>query len=311
MPTLHESDDAMAQLQSLRFDRIVFPYRKIRAKGGVRKHVHEYPHVAGGVPEKLGRTLYEFDVTTSFQNSFVDAKWQDLYPLDLIDLMKLFEAEATKELVVPLPGIGSIQAYCTSWTRDLSARLRSGEMVELHFLEDQSDAILTAERRIVQGRTLATAAATLEDTTREIEGSIFDTITDLSNSLFAYLDTGDMIDSLVAAKIDSLTQIISEADQTIRELNDPKHWKAKDALLNLWETLVNLKEDTANKGAKIREFTTVREMSIVDVAVAIYRDASKAEELRGLNAAYDLNAIPAGTVIRFYEENAPASVSIT
>jgi hypothetical protein len=52
-------------LQAFQFGEFLFPFRSYSIKGGMREHLHEFPH--GGIaPEKLGRKLYEISVTGLF-----------------------------------------------------------------------------------------------------------------------------------------------------------------------------------------------------------------------------------------------------
>ena len=53
-------------LKAMSFNGVAFPYKSYRVKGAFRKHIHEFPHIAGGAPEKLGRSLYEVSVSVDF-----------------------------------------------------------------------------------------------------------------------------------------------------------------------------------------------------------------------------------------------------
>ena len=117
------------------FSGITFPVESSRIKGGIRDHIHEYPHSPGGSPEKLGRMLYEFTVQVHFDARFTN--YPGLYPQSLNQLTTLFEAQTTADFRLPqMPA--SVSCYCRAWTREMTNRIRSGERVELVFMEDQS-----------------------------------------------------------------------------------------------------------------------------------------------------------------------------
>jgi len=59
--------NAFENLRKTAFDGIEFPIESIKVKGGLRFHVHEYPHVPGGDAEKLGRRLYEIEIVGNFE----------------------------------------------------------------------------------------------------------------------------------------------------------------------------------------------------------------------------------------------------
>ncbi len=84
-----------------------FPVQDIDVKGGLRDHVHEYPHAPGGAPEKLGRKLYEFTFTCPFLTGL--RGYPKLWPETLATLRIFFEGQNTGDLVVPT--IGTINTF--------------------------------------------------------------------------------------------------------------------------------------------------------------------------------------------------------
>src|SRR5262249_28189814 len=130
------------QLQRASFDGVPFPVESVDVTSDLRHHVHEYPHTAGGDPEKLGRSLYRIQMLGNFQATF--RAYPKLWPEALTKLRKTFEAEKTADLVIPT--IGTIKAFITKWRQRSTAKIRSGEKVEIEFLEDQASAFLVEKQ---------------------------------------------------------------------------------------------------------------------------------------------------------------------
>ena len=131
---------AFDTLQRASFQGIEFPITSMTLKGGIRDHIHEYPHAAGGAPEKLGRKLYEVSMQANFQSTF--RAYPRLWPSALSKLRKIFEQQTTGDLVIPT--IGTIQAYARNWTQQMEAKIRSGETATFEFVEDQGSEDLAA-----------------------------------------------------------------------------------------------------------------------------------------------------------------------
>jgi len=291
--------DAMAQMAPLSFADVEIPYQSIHIEGGGDDHEHKYPHSAGAANEKLGRKLYQITVKASFQNCFTLDSLADVYPGRLQLLLFHFDRQDTAEL--KLPNRAPIQAYCTNWSTDLDVRVRSGEAVELKFKEDRNEELANEQGISLQRAALRDQNQTLE---REAEGlpeqGIFDSITDATNSVLAYIDQGQLYGNLLAAKIEDLTRLIKHTDETLDLLNDPERFSALAALLALWETLLDIKEDLFDGGSGVRQYVTPMQCSITELVAVIPDCGSTGEELMALNYFPDPLAIPANTTVMYY-----------
>lgn len=292
---------AFDQLQRASFSGFEFPVKSVRVMGGLRDHVHEYPHVAGGASEKLGRKLYDVTMQCAFLQGLVDARWANLWPDRLGRLRRLWEAGETAALHIPT--IGTIQAYAVDWTQEMDARIRSGEMVEVKYREDESAAFLVNALVQVSPSAVAASAQKLELETRELSPvpSIFTGIQDAANAIFAFGDQFELAGNLVEAKILGLVALLREADEQLDILDEPVNHRILDALHELWLSAVQLQEDLQNKSAKLERYTLPATMAISDVARQLYGDTSRGGDILQLNAIEDPFAIPAGTVLRFYQ----------
>src|SRR5512145_875212 len=134
-------------LKPLKIDGLRLPYRRIRVRGGMRDHVHEFPHVPGGLPEKLGRKLYEIEISLLFDDALMSAPGSPYAGRNLYANLNVLQGrwDEGRKAKVYLPNIGEIAAtYATSWTREIDVKLRSGEQVELTLREDSDAASMIA-----------------------------------------------------------------------------------------------------------------------------------------------------------------------
>ena len=283
--------------QKAAFANFAFPVSHISVKGGLRDHVHEYPHSPGGAPEKLGRKLYGIDFTVPAHNTMLD--WQDFYPGVLTQLMIVFEGGKTFDLVVPT--IGTIQAYATEWSRDFDAKRRSGEDCKFSFREDQSGLFLVESLVKISANSLETATGVLLGLEPDFPGlSFFDAISALVNSILAISDQVQLFSNQIEAKASGLASLCSQLDSSLKILNEPVNHQLLDALHDVWASAIQLNKDALKSAKQKIVYTVPAHMPISQVAMALYGDSSRAMELLQMNAVNDAFSIPKGTQLRAY-----------
>lgn len=280
------------------FKGLEFPVESVRVRGGIRDHLHEYPHSPGAANEKLGRKPYEIEMVSNFQTTF--AKWPGLWPKRLADLRELFEKETSADLVIP--SIGPLWCYCRDWDQDMTAKIMSGERATFKFIEDSQDTFLLNALVKVASASLPTNGQRFTTLTDRLspKPSIFDAITDAVNSVIAVSDQAEAYGGLMEAKVLGLIALCKEGDQSL-QLQSPSNHDILDALHDLWASSNSLLGDTQNKGGKIVRFRVPTTMSVADVAALVYNDASRAVEILTLNPIDDAFAIPAGTNLKIYQ----------
>src|SRR5947207_3314625 len=109
------------QLDQCSFNGIAFPVEEVQIVGRARRHVHEYPHTAGGATEKLGRGVYIFRIRSTFDEDWID-RYPKLYPDNLEKLFQFFEQQITGGL--DLPTLGKVNAWCTNWSKRMHYSIR-------------------------------------------------------------------------------------------------------------------------------------------------------------------------------------------
>lgn len=294
-----------SQLVQLSFEGIPFPYKEITMNGEMRHHVHEYPHSAGGAPEKLGRKLYAFSVTTPAHGDLVLPQYANLWPRDLKQLVILFEQGKTGNLVLPQIG-APIRAFCTNWDRTLRAANTSGESVTLKFLEDSEQLRISQNAITVKANRLADARFAVVEKYQQIPAKIglLDTILRGANDVLAYKDQFDMYTNLIEAKCNSVMSMCRQIVAVEEELKHPDRWQLVDAIQDLWAQTQALYLDQKEMGNLTRYYRVPSTMTLSQVAFQIYRSSARAADLMMLNSIDDPLEIPQGTSLRYYADAA-------
>lgn len=286
-------------LERASFAGYAFPVSDVEVVGGLRDHVHEYPHSPGGAPEKLGRKLYEFSFTSPMLAGF--PRYPKLWPETAASLRIVFEGGRSFDLVIPI--IGTVTAYCTSWREKAVGTIRNGTVMSMTFREDASDLFLTTALVTQSTATLASAGALLL-TQMEEEGlsgiAVLDAIAAASAAVSAVSSTVELYSNVVEAKCAGLSRLCDDADRSLDVLNDPLHFRVGEAMRGVWSSSERLRKDVLRRVVPIIPFTTPAIMTVADVSRAIYGSTAKASELLRLNAFDDPFRIPAGVAVKAY-----------
>lgn len=293
-----------ASWQGVDGTKIEFPVRRVSVKGSLRHHIHEYPHAPGGAFENLGRKLYEIRMSCSFMETF--KLYPNLWPLNLDTLRNSFERGDVGKLTIPT--LGTIDARCVNWDQEMDVKIQSGEMVELEFIEDQSQLFLIdfIVAQVQQDVASATDNFNLQLEKANIlagppqQVSIFSAIRDAANAVLAYFDQLQAVGQLLSAKIEGLLALIQQADDDLDVLQHPENLAVILALRELWLANFEILENLQSKQEPVGHYVVPALMSIGDVSTALYGDATHSIELLQLNAVDDALAIAAGTRIAYY-----------
>lgn len=287
------------------FSGAEFPVESVRVKGGLRYHVHEYPHIDGGDLEKLGRRLYEIEMRATFQSTGSDAdghsfgNWGPIWPSRLALLRSLFDAKTTATLVIPT--IGSIQACCIDWDQEMVAKMRSGENTTFRFIEDQESAF--AFSKLVQVKTESLIAISdkvaIQFDRVGVPRSFTDQLLDAVNNVLAIADQVELFGMQVGAKLGLVAALCREFDQRIEQFQNPGNWLALDAMKDLWAATQELATNVDGDSVVFAFYEVKRQSTIAEIATAIYGSTERATELLQLNPIEDAFEVPARTQIRY------------
>lgn len=293
-------------LARTRFGDIYFPGETHTVHGRARVHVHEYPHSPGGAPEKLGRALYNVTIRGNFQDRF--PAYPDLYPNGMNALRKDYETQTTRQLVHPTVGV--FPAFITGWTQVKEARLRSGEKVDIEFMEDQQTQFLADSIAKVSGKDFALSAGQLRTELSAVRaqllvdkptGNLLDALQSAVNGVLAVRDTSALYGNRLSWELQRLMSVCQQVD-SLTVMQDPRAYPVVNALHELWSTAVGLSNDLQQKQVRLRQWTVPQTMPLAAVATTLYGDAARASDLEALNAGTIVNpmSVPAGTQINYY-----------
>lgn len=293
---------AFDELKRAGFDGIDFPYQKCTIRCSLKEHVHEFPYTPGGQPELMGRKLYEIDFDGIFVNSAIDPHWAQLWPLQLATFRTKFEREIRSDLHIPT--VGTIKAYCYDWSQLADpTQIRSGETTTWKFREDKSEQLLLLNVIKVSPRALNVQAQKVVQLTSDLgeDPSMWDEMMGAVNDVFAAIDQGELFSRLVESKILSLASICEQADRRFDLFSSPASFEVLEALKTLWANTLELAENVTSAAGKLKKYTVPHEMTTSDVAGAVFGDTSRGGDILSLNVIEDPFAIPAGTVLNYYE----------
>ena len=328
---------AFQNLSKASFDGIAFPVSTYEVSGGIRDHVHQYPHSPGGAVEKLGRELYRVRYTAVF-DSRVTGYGNNLWPGDLSDLRERWEQEVTAALMIPT--IGEIQAYCKSWVERVTPATRqSGVEVELEFVEDQSQAFLvnsiiqitsttlqsagtefdeqfqplldggtvsaTAPTRIVPPpagtRPRATTFVGAYTQLRETDVAAIQKIRAAYQTALTAIEKPSRFADQVLRAAETLITVCQQNYERIQVLKNPIMWERAYAYKRVWSAAVKLRNDLNKQAPRVLIYVAPIDTSIGAVSRSIYGDASYATQIMQLNAIPNPLAIPKGSQLRYYD----------
>jgi hypothetical protein len=293
---------AFDKLEKAAFGPIQFPVKSVRFRSSYAHFIHVYLRVNGGVVEKLQRGLYICEMDAVFDTNIKG--YGSLYPDSLKKLRQMYDRGDTMDLVIPT--IGTMPAMITEWDQfaDMT-KVRSGESIKIPFLEENSQKFLQEAASKAQTDTIDNASENLKVTLEDFnlppdERNIFDKIQDQANRILSYKDQADLYDGLMAARIESLTGYINEADQQLESLKHPENSALIQAMHALWEALVDFGANLANSPRGARIYVVPSLMSVSDIARAIYGNTSRASEIMLNNDLGDPYAVEAGTNIIYF-----------
>jgi hypothetical protein len=308
------------RVQRASFNQTDFPVNMIEIVGGLRDHIHEYPHSDGGIPEKLGRRLYTMKMHAVFDENI--SQYPGNYPDGLATLRSYFEAGLTASLVIPQ--LGTIQAYCRDWPQKWNWQVRSGEEADFTFIEDdQADTLdvftstaptsvsmqqqlnsfnLEAEASLLRlqvaqntGRPGSFVDPGLAST---FSPSLIDQIAGAFNAVLALRDQEELAGIALEQKVASVNQYISQLNQAI---SSPLDHHLLDAAKALSKTATSFGRNAKATTRSIKTYLVPHIMSVTSISKNIFGDATHAIDILQMNPITDAFRVSAGTTITYID----------
>lgn len=291
--------------QKMSWNNVRFPINSLEIIGEARFKLHEYPHQDGGDLEKMGRKPYVIRVGAIFDQGIL--AYPNNYPAAIEAIASYAEAGKTARLVTPQAG--SIDAFCTKWPRKWTADVRSGETMQLEFVEDQEvldlDTFSSAPSLTTIGA-LYTKIVKWIALAPEVPPSLWDLLMNAVMAVLAMKDQLDLFIMGIEAKIQSVINIIGQIDKAI---TSPLAGPLVDACIGLASACASLVNDIAGGKIVVRTFKTPRRMTIADVSLILFQTTERGMELLQMNTIEDAFDIPPGTNIRYIVDTGNLAVS--
>lgn len=289
-----------------KFGDVEFPSEVTRLRMVVRHHVHEYPHSPGGAPEKLGRGLIMVTCRANFQATFPGYPY--LYPDGMLKMFGYASQGATLDFRHPT--MGTWPAFIINWNQEKEAKIRSGEKVDIDFLEDQSAsyalaALSTAQHVTAMGPTAAQLASDLKAAQADLgvtpeQLSVFDALQTAVNGVLSVKDTVELWGNRYGAELAKVQSLCGQIDQMVC-MQDARAWPVVDSLQAVWVTAVRAQQDLHSQRAKLKKWTVPFTQPLAQIAMTLLGDASATGDLLSLNASIlDPMNVQANTVIYYY-----------
>ena len=291
-------------LQRCSFDGLAFPIKSVSIKARYRHHEHEYLRVPGAVIEKLERALYNIEIQASFDSNVKG--YGRLWPNGVNTLRDKFATGTTGPLVIPT--LGTLPAFQPEWDQQIDmARVRSGETIKLSFKEDQTQRFLAMAVVQTQQQSMATATERLKFTLADLVGvpandqDFLDKIVGAANDVLAIKDQADLYGGRLAQRLGTMQTLLAEADSAVESFKHPQNYLAIDAFLELWDSTVKMATNLAESPRGPRKYVTPRQMSVAEIAAAVYSGSTeRAPEILMNNQIDDAFAVPAGTELVYF-----------
>lgn len=315
------------QVQPCSFGGFKFPIDAIDVRGGIRDHVHVFPHADGGAPEKLGRKLYEITLSAIFDEG-LGLTYPELYPLTLWQLRMLFERSTTADLV--LPNLGTIKAYCRDWPQSWKAGVRSGERAQLTFVEDPQVTALfnhgqvdldsfetmlgdlddfnvraqqSADRLAAQQQSTVPGGALDLTQCSLVDPDLVSQMASVFGEIAALRGSAELALTLLEQKVAALAQYASQIEGTV---TSPFDYELLYVMQDMVAASVAFRDNKVASLGSIKTYVTPRRMTAMEIASAIYGDSSRTMDVLDLNPITDAFNVPPNTAIHYIDSRAGA-----
>jgi prophage DNA circulation protein len=303
-----------ANLPRASFNSIPFPFTSRDVELTGRYHVHEFPKMAGGAVEKMGRKVYEFTFDAPFHAT--NPRFTNLYPDSLNRFTTMAETQETAVLVVP--EIGSIRAFIAKINRRRQGKIQSGEEVVLHFVEDDVEPF----RKVVAPTSTASFNEAVSSYFAAIDGNVeiaddiafptkwfplkspFALLQDAINLIGSIQDQFDLYGNLLAAKLEKVATLCKTIHSLVTFLQHPRNQRVQRALRDLWDATHKVQGDLKRLNRQTVPYRVPATMSVGAIAQSYYGDASRGGEIMTLNRIPTPFAVKAGTTLNVYPKTA-------
>lgn len=288
------------KLPRCNFLGVPMPMISLSISGERAIEIHKYRFTAGGKIEDHKRSLWAFTVEATFQTGHRVAGFdRAMFPDALNILRGFFQNGSIGPLTIP--HIGQVFVITREWSESTTGVSTTGANVTARFLEYGSSAFDQNRLQDIASVSFDSKLSKLAEQVRALPDplGLFDQIFDAANQIIALRDQTLAQFDLAAARIDSLTGLLIEADRTIELFDDPTHFILLEAFQDLWAATVDLVSSPQARVVRPRKFVVDETMTVMEVSQRVYGSNDRARDILELNQFDDAMRIPAGTTVLY------------
>ena len=298
---------------------VSLPVTRRRISGGRDVARKRFPYVGGQEVEDTGRQPRSISIEVALFNDMDEA---DLYPARYEELVGVLQDDTDQaEVLWEDPVWGPIDVKVLSWDAEESADERDGvrmtlEMEEVGTEESaQAFSLLTTSDRSTAETEAAEFDALIEELAVEdgdIEGawegsgfkkkpgestSFLDGVRTFTRTLDAGLRRADD----VQREVDTMQARISSVMNLTQVVDGLESWAMIDRGSRLLASVASIGDSAISSAVRIVEITTTTRTSVFDLALQLYDDPSRVDEIIEGNPLGSPLYMPVGTVLRVLE----------
>lgn len=268
--------------------------------------VHTYPDRDAGYIESTGRNPATFTFTAIFRRGVVGkGGGRAAFP----DNWQRFQAACADrtagELVHPI--LGTVKAKCQRCSTSFDPNRRDGADVDVSFIEatdreDELAALLGQSSPLGEcydgARSFDGAYADLRPKPPPLPNNLRPSLLESIKQLSGALAQARMSVGNVVARIDGMASAINDLSDQIAALDDPKNYRALDALERTFAALLRLGQEVKKRARPFRQVSLFRQMSLPEIASQYGTPLQDLFRLNPLLATRE--TLPPGSVVFVY-----------
>lgn len=308
---------AFDELHDASFDAIKFDLEEREVSGGRAFARRRYPYRDGQSVEDTGRDPYHFSLTIPLFEDIDPTHYPDRYN----QLRAVFDDPSTQgEAEYVDPELGPLRCKVVRWTWQQTSEARHGGRFRLELEEVSFDDVVFAILPSLDARSTASLdSILLDDTLRELgveDDEVLNAMAlqglpvsddELGNygpcesvavSAFRAIDEeGATVDEMQTAV--GILQRRLDAVTELDAMQDPSAYAVLRLVSSVISAVSLAAEEAGANAANVMTYETTAVLSAWDLAVLLYEDGSRAEELVARNPTRNPLAYPVGYSFRF------------
>lgn len=284
------------------FDGIKLPIMRIGSRGGRTLAMHTYPDVPGQEVEDQGRRATTFNVDLVYGPDLANIWGANIYPEGPRLLIERFERGGTGIFVHPL--WGEVEVAVEDWTRDDDASRPDVTHISVVFVEDSLDPFTLEDSTSLNKTSEATARSEAVDLhLQSVEGETGTPFSDLVSEFKLMLYDIRATRYIIESRWLNFRADIRALVDSYESLSNPSYFNIIEEIILMEGAMTELVSSLDNDFPLIVTEVVNSETSFIALAVKLYGDKSRADELGSINShVFNPMRVPAGTVISYRSE---------